>query len=177
MVKTTVTERAQEVFCNEAMGNAPPLASDDELDNLVHPLFRQANILWTDSKDENCRDEDMQTISDDTYAAMLPVLRLATLLITEPNMFQPWDHIANSRILDDSAEDDEFGRRYLAKSEFEGTPLGLEYVKSVFEYMSTHVKIRFWDDFSEAKELNTQGPAIYQPDMVDGRCVIGVETI
>ena len=43
--------------------------------------------------------------------------------------------------------------------------------------MSTNVKIRFWDNFMEAKELNAQSSADYQPDMVDGRCILGVETI
>jgi hypothetical protein len=50
MVKVPEQARARQTFYNEAMGDAPPLAPDDGLDNTVHPLFKQKSILWTHSK-------------------------------------------------------------------------------------------------------------------------------
>jgi hypothetical protein len=173
MVDITDSERAREAFYNEAMGDAPPLAPGDELDNAIHPLFDQKNILCTDSKDKNCKNEDMHIIPDETYAAMRPALRLATLLITEPKMLEPWDYIANGVEIDGSLEDEEFADTYVAYGgEFELTPLGREIVNKIFLWMSGGVKIRFFDKFEAAESHGALGQAKFYPEKMNGKCLI-----
>jgi hypothetical protein len=171
MVDITDAERAQEIFYNEAMGDATPLAPGDELDNAVHPLFRQSNISWSDLKEREFRSEDAHINSDNAYAAMLPALRLATLLVTTLSMMKPFDHVANGLLVEDAPEDIP-----LAKGEYEGTLHGKWYLYGVLHYLASAVDICFWDIFFETSHMqdkNAMASANHEPAVVNGQSHLG----
>jgi hypothetical protein len=124
-------------FLENAIGNLPDRVPLGDLDNDVHPLFQKASFTFSDA------DGNIDDIEDHTYQAMLPALRLASILITEPAMLSVFDHIANGFVTGDSN-----GDLYVAKSSLENTPLGHEYVRQVFLAMDPDVLFIFTSDSS-----------------------------
>lgn len=94
--------------------------------------------------------EQLQWLPDAVYTTNTPVLRLAPLLITEPSMLVPFDHVANGVIKTDAT-----GREYLANGPLEGTPLGREYVRWVFEMMVARIQFTFDDRMYNAEASMT----------------------
>ncbi|XP_014556993.1 hypothetical protein COCVIDRAFT_77369, partial [Bipolaris victoriae FI3] len=72
-----------------------------DLDNKIHPLFQSRR--WPDLKRED-------------YTLLLPALRIATKLMTEPAILKWWKHTLFGRV-----EVDKFRRRYLANTPYESS--------------------------------------------------------
>jgi hypothetical protein len=130
-------EAAYDGFLKNAIGSIPKSLPFRDLDNDIHPLFQRASFHFSDAAGT------ILELDDQTYQAMLPALRLASLLITEPSMLPVFDHIANGFVTGDSA-----GHLYVARGSLEGTPLGLSYVQQIFLSMDPDVLFIFTSDSS-----------------------------
>ena len=124
-----------EEFLSKACGGDPATLPIGDLDNHIHPLLHHNK--WVYSRVEDDGTKSTQSITSAAYHAMKPALRLVSLLITEPSMLGFFDHLANGIVLSDDAG------IYLSEGVHEGTPLGLEYVKAVFEFMSNRTQFVF----------------------------------
>jgi hypothetical protein len=82
-------EAAYAKFLKNAMGSLPASMPLGDLDNDVHPLFQQTSFYIHNGK------VTIEDIDSSTYQAMLPMLHLASLLITEPAMLEGFDHLGN----------------------------------------------------------------------------------
>jgi hypothetical protein len=115
MASTKKDQEAEyDSFLKNTIGSVSTSLPFGDLDNDIHPLFQRASFHFSDA------DGTILELDDQTYQAMLPALRLASLLITEPSMLPVFDHIANGFVTSDSA-----GGLYVARGSLEGTPLGL----------------------------------------------------
>jgi hypothetical protein len=132
-----VQEAAYDSFLKNTIGSVPTSLPFGDLDNDIHPLFQRASFHFSDT------DGTILEIDNETNQAMLPALRLASLLITEPSMLPVFDHIANGFVTSDSA-----GDLYVARGSLEGTPLGLSYVRQIFVAMDPDVLFIFTSDAS-----------------------------
>jgi hypothetical protein len=130
-------EAAYDSFVKNAIGSVPTSLPFGDLDNDIHPLFQRASFHFSDA------DGTILELDDQTYQAMLPALRLASLLITEPSMLPVFDHIANGFVTGDST-----GNLYVARGSLEGTPLGLSYVQQIFLSIDPDVLFIFTSDSS-----------------------------
>ncbi|KAF2030704.1 hypothetical protein EK21DRAFT_111580 [Setomelanomma holmii] len=163
MPKPRRTQReALDKFLENAAGKDIFNAPLGDLDNPIHPLFKLENWTvhpkedqkrWTVVTKENRKPgstsvqatvnapsatADHQPLSAKAYDAIAPALRLVSLLITEPAMLHPFDHVCNGEVTFDKN-----GDHYIAPGTFEGTPTGLEYIEQVFLYMAEHTSSRF----------------------------------
>jgi hypothetical protein len=105
--------RVKDAFFEQIGGLEPASLPLTDLDNEIHPLFARANF-----KRRKGESVELTEFAETQYNAILPSLRLASLLLTEPAFLSksPLDRIANGfRIID--AE----GNAYFAKGSMEGT--------------------------------------------------------
>ncbi|KAF2819408.1 hypothetical protein CC86DRAFT_413102 [Ophiobolus disseminans] len=117
-------------FFMDACGPDLPSSPLGDLSNSIHPLFAQTNFKKRELKDDGTRTQ--VPLTDAAYKAIAPALRFVSLLITEPRMLGPFDHVANGIIVKYKN-----GTSYIAKGNLEGTELGLEHVKAIFQH-TTH---------------------------------------
>lgn len=122
---------AYKQFLHDAVGTLPVENPLGDLNHPVHPLFGPQNFFVDDG-------ETSTDISISAYTAMLPALRLATCLITEPLMLKPFDHIANGFVTGDAN-----GNMYIAQGTLEGTRPGYAYIQDVFRHMVSYVRFSF----------------------------------
>jgi hypothetical protein len=151
MTKFTDAHRAAiDDFIDTACGPAAPISPLGDLDNPIHPLFQQANFKnWNGKKPTGGRKS--KPLSDAAYTAILPALRLASLLITESKMLAPFDHVANGNICSD--EDGP----YIANGVLTGTPSGLTSTRSLIEMLSNRIVFAFMEDFDQGSAFASTG--------------------
>jgi hypothetical protein len=95
-------------FVRSVVGSLPSTNPLGDLDNSIHPMFHRLNF----------QHNRHQIISLPVYAAMMPALRLTSLLVTERAMLGVFDHIANGFLFGETKND-----LYIEKGPLEGTPL------------------------------------------------------
>jgi hypothetical protein len=96
MLKFTSAQRkAIMEFRIEACGPDSTNSPLGDLSNPIHPSFDPSKMLQEVETDSITA---FRMISSTAYEALKPTLRLASLLITEPAMLGPFDHVANGII-------------------------------------------------------------------------------
>jgi hypothetical protein len=150
MASTKKDQEAEyDSFLKNTIGSVSTSLPFGDLDNDIHPLFQRASFHFSDA------DGTILELDDQTYQAMLPALRLASLLITEPSMLPVFDHIANGFVTSDST-----GNLYVARGSLEGTPLGLSYVRQIFTKMDPDVLFIFTSDSSHKLSRKVQASTL-----------------
>jgi hypothetical protein len=124
-------------FSKNAIGSLPASMLLGNLDNDVHLLFQQASFYVDNGNDL------IEDIDSHSFHAILPILRLASLLITELAMLEVFDRVAH-RFVTCNAH----GDLYIAKGSLERTALSHEYARQVFLKLDPDVQSTFFTDKS-----------------------------